>query len=249
MRTYRTKQPILTALLSCIALAFLGALPVAAAQSPGGYTNMSYGQGHGTQIEYLSPGGEAYLWYPGNKGILPGKWKLEGADICFAYGGNTYNPVTGHRGGGWECMAFNLHKKTLAERAKGDIFGLAGRKKVPYDLDRRQVTLKQVSARISGGAAAASDPTGGVPPQGGIVLECKAILANAERSKADMSLASTVYFHGKFMGKPCVKVDYARAIDLGKRSGTGAEAFIKTLRERAASGNPTAITALSKLGY
>jgi hypothetical protein len=89
--------------LPALALLLLAlAAPAVAAPQIGGYTNMSHDAGHGTQVEYLSPGGSAWLWYPGNSVILPGKWKRSGENICFAYTANSYNPVTGHKGGDWE---------------------------------------------------------------------------------------------------------------------------------------------------
>ena len=78
---------------------------------------------------------------------------------------------------------------------------------------------------------------------------CAAVIANAERSKTDMAVAAATYFHGKFMGKPCVDVDYARAFELAEKSGLGVETFLGTLRERAEQGNSRAISALKTLGY
>ena len=80
-------------------------------------------------------------------------------------------------------------------------------------------------------------------------MTCETILANAERSKTDMYLAATTYFHGKHMGKPCVDVDYVKAFDLAERSGMGVDPFLRILRERADQGHPSAKSALEKLGY
>jgi hypothetical protein len=118
------------------------------AQDVGGYTQMTYESQHGMQIEYLSEGGKAFLWYPGNRSILEGRWKREGREICFAYGQNTFNPVTGHRGGSWECMPFNLYGSAVAERKRGDVFALEGRRSVPFRLDRKRTTLAQLLARV-----------------------------------------------------------------------------------------------------
>ncbi len=81
-----------------------------------------------------------------------------------------------------------------------------------------------------------------------IPFTCESIMANAERSKSDMAMAASTYFHGIFMGEPCVKVDYARAFDLMARSGTDPAPFLRVLRERAASGNPNAKRALDRYG-
>jgi hypothetical protein len=84
---------------------------------------------HGTQIEYLGPGGVTYLWYPGNTIPLKGQWQVQDGtnypSICFRYGENTYNPVTGQGGGGWECgpgPAYLFEKLSVVQ---GDVFNLA----------------------------------------------------------------------------------------------------------------------------
>lgn len=82
----------------------------------------------------------------------------------------------------------------------------------------------------------------------GIPFTCASILANAEHSQEDMQMAAGTYFHGIFMGKPCVKVDYARAFELMDRSGRDRTPFLKILRQRAATGNPSAIRALQRFG-
>ena len=80
-------------------------------------------------------------------------------------------------------------------------------------------------------------------------MTCASIIANAERSKTDMYVAATTYFHGKHMGEACVDVDYVKAFDLAERSGVGVNPFLRILRERAANGFPNAIAALQNLGY
>ena len=116
----------------------------ARAQEIGGTTNLTRDPGHGTQIEYLSPEGRAFLWYPGNRDILPGVWEMQGDKLCFAYGENTYNPVTGHQGGSFECAPLDFYFKYLSERAKGDVFGLETRRRVPFDLTGKDVSLQDV---------------------------------------------------------------------------------------------------------
>ncbi|HEY9013267.1 MAG TPA: hypothetical protein VIN06_19870 [Devosia sp.] len=227
----------------CLALL---AAPAFAAPQLGGYTNMSHDPGHGTQVEYLSPGGGAWLWYPGNAVIVPGKWKRAGKEMCFAYTANSYNPVTGHKGGGWECMPYKHWWGSIAERVEGDPLGLEGRRKVPFKLGKERVRFDKLVARV----------TGTKPPvevtvntaKGQEALSCKSILANAERSKADMAMAAGTYFHGIFMGAPCVKVDYDRAFDLLRRSGTDPKPFLRILQQRAATGNPSAVAALERYG-
>lgn len=232
-------RPILAFLLLTV--------PALAAEQIGGYTDASHDRAHGTQIEYLSTDGKAYLWYPGNARIVRGKWKRQGDQMCFAYGANTYNPATGQRGGGWECMPFRLWWWVAVVRVKGDPLGIATRDKVPFKLGRERVKFDQLVARVTGGKKPPLEVTV-LTPGDEVTLSCKSIMANAERSKSDMAMAASTYFHGIFMGEPCVKVDSARAFDLMARSGTDPAPFLRVLRERAASGNPNAKRALDRYG-
>jgi hypothetical protein len=220
----------------------------AAAEQVGGYTNVSYDSGHGTQVEYLTGDGRAYLWYPGNTVVLSGRWKAAGDDICFAYSNGSYNPVTGKTGGGFECMPHRLWWGVVDERMKGDVLGLQGRKRVPFKLSPARTTLAKLVARVAPGRETPELEVPAILANSEVALSCSSIIANAGRSKADMSQAATLYFHGSFMGKRCVKVDYVRAFDLARRSGTDVEAWLRILRERAAAGNPGAIAALRVVG-
>lgn len=120
----------------------------ALAQEIGGYTNLYYDAGHGVQVEYLTTDGKSFLWYPGNSVILPGRWKTEGRDVCFAYGANTYNPVTGNSGGSWECTPARAFWAGVVERVEGDPLGLASRKRVPFRLRPERTTLAELIGRI-----------------------------------------------------------------------------------------------------
>ena len=224
-------------------------IPAAVAQQLPGYTQMINDGQHGTQIEYLTEGGKAFLWYPGNSNILEGRWKREGQDICFAYGENTFNPVTGHQGGGWECMSFDIYWRVVEERMPGDLFALQGRGAVPFRLDPKRTTLEKLLARVSPGSEAPPLEMSITEADGDRVsLSCASIIANAERSKADMATAVSTYFYGIFMGKPCVEIDYDRAFDLAKRAGISFEPWARVLRERAANGHPRAIATVERLG-
>ena len=132
-----------------LGLLLLLPLPAAMAQQLGGYTHMIYDVHHGTQVEYLAEGGMTFLWYPGNRVVLEGRWKRQGDDICFRYGGNTYNPATGQQGGGWDCMPFGLYWEGIRERMPGDPFALATRVDAPFRLDRKQTTLDRLLSRAS----------------------------------------------------------------------------------------------------
>jgi hypothetical protein len=113
----------------------------------GNQTTLTYDPGHGTQIEYVAANGTSYLWYPGNRVVLPGHWKRQGKDICWAYGANTYNPVTGQHGGGFECEPLGLYASSIVETAKGDVFGLAHRTRVPFQLTRTATTIATLLKR------------------------------------------------------------------------------------------------------
>ncbi|WP_029041522.1 hypothetical protein [Cucumibacter marinus] len=131
-----------------------------------GITIMYYDRGHGTQIEYVDGRGHTWLWYPGNPVVLPGDYKVlpsglryeqkvkagsqttvkQGVTthICYRYGSNTFNPVTITRGGDFDCAPAPLLMADVIETAKGDIFGLAGRKAVPFKLSRRKSSFERL---------------------------------------------------------------------------------------------------------
>ena len=234
-------------LIITLLLGFL--VPAATAQQIAGYTQIINDGQHGTQIEYLDDGGKAFLWYPGNSNVLEGQWKREGQDIYFAYGENTFNPVTGHQGGGWECMSFDIYWRVVEERMPGDLFSLQGRGAVPFKLDPKRTTLEKLLARVSPGTQAPPVELSITEADGDrISMSCASIIAKAERSKADMSNAVSTYFYGIFMGKPCVEINYDRAYDLAQRAGISFEPWARVLRERAANGHPTAVSAVKRLG-
>jgi hypothetical protein len=218
------------------------------AQEVGNYTNMSKDPFHGTQVEYLSDDGRTYLWYPGNRSILQGRWKREGDGMCFAYGANTYNPATGQSGGGWECMPFRLFWGSIEQRMPGDILGLASRTEVPFVLEKRRTTLDKLLARVSPNAEAPPFERGALVGDQEIVLSCANILANAENGEAGAHSAISTYFYGTFMGKHCVDVDYDKAYALAQKAGISFEPWAKVLRERAEGGHPRAVAAVKRLG-
>lgn len=99
---------------------------------------------------------------------------------------------------------------------------------------------------VSGGSLSAQAAT--TPPEHMQAL-CDEIIASQNKSKVAMSDAGHLYFHGQLMGKKCVEVDYVKALTLTQQAGDMSEynAFLKTIRERAASGNPLAVKALKTL--
>lgn len=110
-----------------------------------GKTSLSYdlGTGHGNQIEFNSTDGECYLWYPGNKTILKGKWQIrrdkDVTSICYSYAKNTYNPVTKSKGGDWECEALGVFAHYQVDRKNGDVFGISKQANAPHILARDAV--------------------------------------------------------------------------------------------------------------
>ncbi len=226
-------------LILAAALLLVAVAPASAA-SLANKTQQSYSPGHGMQIEYLAADGASWLWYPGNTKVLPGEWKTEAGDICFRYGKNSYNPVTRTKGGDWECAPLKVYNSTLVTSSKGDIFGLAGRKKVPFDLPQKLLPISQLQA--------IADPSI-VERELARIPSCEQILAGANKSREGKISAALLYYHGMQMGKRCVTVDYVKAITMLNEAGEtrNAASLVKDLSNKANTGNPKAINALKKL--
>jgi hypothetical protein len=218
----------------------LAAVSAVSAASLANKTQQSYSPGHSMQIEYLAADGASWLWYPGNTKVLAGEWKAEGSDLCFRYGKNTYNPVTRQKGGGWDCAPLKVYNQTLVSSTKGDIFGLAGRKKVPFDLPKKLLPITQLQA--------IADPSI-VEREQAKLPSCEQILADADKSRAAKISAALLYYHGMQMGKRCVTFDYVKAITMLNEAGETrtAASLVKDLSSRANNGNLKAENALKKL--
>lgn len=207
-------------------------------------TLLFYDSSHGTQVEYYRADGASFLWYPGNTGIAQGRWKIVAGEnnvenICFSYGPNSYNPVTGHRGSAWQCRPVGYFLVSMIERASGDVFGLAKRSRVPYVLPPTRTTIANLRKGPSAPAAAPQTAN----------AACAEILAKAHTSPANMSRAGMLYYHGKHMGERCIKVDYERAFELLRQANDGANfnSLLRNLQTRASTGNPRAVNALRRL--
>lgn len=97
------------------------------------HTVVYYEPQHGNQIEYYGRDGKAYLWYPGNRGVVVSEWRIDGGDYCERSPPNVYNPVTHQWSGQWERRPVDRLLATKVDAARGDIFGLStGR--IPYRL-------------------------------------------------------------------------------------------------------------------
>jgi hypothetical protein len=104
----------------------LDAEPTTNAFEFSGKTVLGYETSHGNQIEFLDVDGRCFLWYPGNRMILPGLWKTHGKNIAFRYGRETYNPVTGgQRGGQWDTRPLEVWASTIIDVHPGDPCRLA----------------------------------------------------------------------------------------------------------------------------
>ena len=114
-------------------------------------TVRNYDALHGTQVEYLGADGRSALWYPGNAGPVFGQWKitqtLDGPDMCFRYGANTYNRVTEQGGANWECGDASLYLIGASEAVNGDVFNLMGGR-LPFKLSGEDTTLNQLAGRV-----------------------------------------------------------------------------------------------------
>ncbi len=114
-------------------------------------TSVSWDDRHGTQVEYLGANGRTFRWYPGNQAALPGKWQLGpssyGPAVCFLYGPNTYNPVTGSTGSQWDCSPQGMYIFYKTSVVSGDVFNLSSGK-IPFVLPgRAKLSLPLLAAR------------------------------------------------------------------------------------------------------
>lgn len=114
--------------------------------------------GHGTQLEYHSPDGKSYLWYPGNKTIVTARWRVQAdtdnkPELCYLYGPTSYNPVLKTRGGTWECQSLTFPNIGVGEGVQGDPFNLSSRK-VPFIIpDRSFHSTKELYSKYGGSPA------------------------------------------------------------------------------------------------
>lgn len=118
-----------------------------------GYTVIFFDRQHGTQVEYFGANNVS-LWYPGNTVIVNGGWKLAEkpagqSEICFKYQTTSYNPVTGKRGGSWECRKVSDNQAGIRHRIVGDPFELQSGQ-VPFIFERRKRMSLRALARQAG---------------------------------------------------------------------------------------------------
>lgn len=104
-----------------------------------GRTYLSFSSAHGFQVNYLAAGGDAYLWYPGNRNVVPENYKrdvIAGQQaLCWRHPRQSYNPVTKQTGGKYACMPLDLSRKTIVAELVGDPYKLASGN-LPHPLKR-----------------------------------------------------------------------------------------------------------------
>lgn len=98
-----------------------------------GKTVLFFSASHGNQVEFFDQNGNCFLWYPRNSKPVPGRWVMIEQEICFQYGKNTYNPVTGEGGGNWSCSPIAEWMERIVDTDVGDAFGLS-QSGIPYKL-------------------------------------------------------------------------------------------------------------------
>ncbi len=119
-----------------------------------GATSLDFTRQHGTQVEFMSSDGRAYLWYRGNADVVTGEWEVRaepgqrmGGRICFRYGPATLNPVTRQRGGEWSCARAADFIAGEEEYTRGDPFGLAVGG-IPFVMQPGKHSFKTLGQRI-----------------------------------------------------------------------------------------------------
>lgn len=93
---------------------------------------------HGVQVEFHSRSGKTFLWYPGNRNSLPGRWLVidppdRSVRLCYKYGTNTYNPVTKTSGGEFLCRPMRASINQVKFICDGDPFKLSSGR-LPFNL-------------------------------------------------------------------------------------------------------------------
>ncbi len=92
---------------------------------------------HGNQIEFNSISGKTFLWYPKNKTLVSGFYKIkDNRVICFNYSGIARNEFTGEMSGNWNCQDLLTYYNKIREKIKSNVFNLNESKIIPFILER-----------------------------------------------------------------------------------------------------------------
>lgn len=104
--------------------------------------------GPGSQVTYLAADGRAYLWHPGEKKILPGRWVLraerDSHEVCVGYAPDSTGRAAVRAAGDLNCILLGDLALSVTETGKGDLFDLASGQ-APYILGRDRTTLEKLS--------------------------------------------------------------------------------------------------------
>ncbi|XDD45426.1 hypothetical protein AB3N60_11990 [Leptospira sp. WS39.C2] len=92
---------------------------------------------HGNQIAFNETNGKTYLWYPNNKKLIMGNYKIKNNSVlCFMYFGNVKNEVTGEVGGVWNCTPLHSYYVRIKEKTNSNVFQMNESLKMPFILNR-----------------------------------------------------------------------------------------------------------------
>ena len=97
-----------------------------------GYTIASSSRENGIQIGYWGEEGEYALWYPGNRIVLPGRWRQGRTDRIYCF---SYDIDLRHRPAGWETCAW-IPSDYWVAKMPGDVFNLRSGRVPAFDLTR-----------------------------------------------------------------------------------------------------------------
>lgn len=111
---------------------------VAHAASLSNRTVMTYEGGAGTQVEFYTGNGRTYLWFPGTKRVVQGRWKSQGKAVCFSY--------KSMAGGKWQCITTGTLQSLIVDTARGDVFGLS-KGRAPFTLPSGRTSIKALRAK------------------------------------------------------------------------------------------------------
>ena len=142
----------LAQLCMLVLLVLFSLVPASFAQfRDGGHTVLLQHPEQGAQIIFMGPRGKTYLWYGGSSEILEGRYYsgMQENTICFKYGADRYNPITGLPAGRSECTPRSGYSALLQQTIEGDVFDLANRRAAPFLLGRAKTTLES-AARQAG---------------------------------------------------------------------------------------------------
>lgn len=147
----------------------------------------------GTQIIYLGRSNKTYLWHPSSAQVIPGWWTTRATGeypdtICLRYGSEKYSPVTGKTDWNTQCTHVQRLLDKADQQVQGDVFGLAGRADVPFQLNPSKTTLPALAQRA------------GVAVTGPVIGEA-GIVRPGEGPKGMNDLCETIRIHQQMFGE------------------------------------------------